>query len=374
MVVDATREFRAAVAELDRAGPPPDLRQKVSDWYAEHFIPEMRRVLGREPALADYLPVGAAPYYLQYHYIVANPHPAARRKLLDDAGDGSDYSRLHAVYHPLMRAAATTVGFFDFMMADPKSGRLIYTVEKEVDFTTSLQAGPYRRSNVAAAVARCAATADRSAVCLEDFAPYAPSGGAPIAFMAAPVIDQGVVIGVLIAQLSNEEIDNVVTGGSPLAPGRLRRHGRGLPRRARLSGALRPAGVLRESRPLLRRAEGRRRLGRGDRRHPALRDAGAASADRHPGDAGRDRRRRGHGRDHRLPWRPDARVMGTAGDSRRQLGARRQDRHRRGLRADLPAAPGPDDRRRTGAAGRGRHRRLACRARCSGRCASSPPG
>ena len=30
--------------------------------------------------------------------------------------------------------------------------------------------------------------------------------------MAAPVIDQGVVIGVLVAQLSNEEIDNVVTG------------------------------------------------------------------------------------------------------------------------------------------------------------------
>ncbi|MCC2653776.1 MAG: cyclase, partial [Microvirga sp.] len=62
-------------------------------------------------------------------------------------------------------------------------------------------------------VARCVAVADRSAVCLEDFAPYAPSRGAPIAFMAAPVIDQGIVVGVLIAQLSNEEIDNVVTGG-----------------------------------------------------------------------------------------------------------------------------------------------------------------
>ena len=114
--------------ELDRAGASPELRQKVSDWYAENFIPEMTRVLGREPALSDYLPVGGAPYYLQYHYIVANPHPAERRKLLDDAGDGSDYSRLHAIYHPLMRAAATTVGFFDFMIADPKSGRLIYTV------------------------------------------------------------------------------------------------------------------------------------------------------------------------------------------------------------------------------------------------------
>src|SRR5215207_4414233 len=213
MVVDATREFRVAVDELDRAGVPLALRQKVGDWYVEHFIPEIRRVLAKEPDLGDYMPVGAAPYYLQYHYIVANPHPTGRRKLLDNAGDGSDYSRLHATYHPLMRAAAATVGFFDFMVADPKSGRLIYTVEKEVDFTTSLQVGPYRRSNVAAAVARCAATADRSAVCLEEFASYAPSGGALIAFMAAPVIDGGAVIGVLIAQLSNEEIDTVVTGG-----------------------------------------------------------------------------------------------------------------------------------------------------------------
>ena len=213
MVVDATREFRIAVDQLDRAGVPPELQKKVGDWYVANFIPQMTRILGREPALSDYLPVGGAPYHLQYHYIVENPNPAERRKLLDDAGDGSDYSRLHAVYHPLMRAAATTVGFFDFMIADPKSGRLIYTVQKEADFTTSLQFGPYRRSNAAAVVARCAESADRSAVCLEDFAPYAPSGGAPIAFMGAPVIDRGVVIGVLVAQLSNEEIDDVVTGG-----------------------------------------------------------------------------------------------------------------------------------------------------------------
>lgn len=213
MVVDSTREFRIAVEQLDKAGVQPDQQQAVSDWYAQHFIPQMTKILGREPAVSDYLPVGGAPYYLQYHYIVANPNPSERRKLLDDAGDGSAYSRLHATFHPLMREAATTVGFFDFMVADPKSGRLIYTVQKEVDFTTSLQFGPYRRTNVAAAVARCGESADRSAICLEDFSAYAPSGGAPIAFMGAPIIDQGVVIGVLIAQLSNEEIDNVVTGG-----------------------------------------------------------------------------------------------------------------------------------------------------------------
>ena len=98
-------------------------------------------------------------------------------------------------------------------MVDPKTGRILYTVDKDADFATSLQAGPYRHSNLAAAAARCAAAPDPSATCLEDFADYLPSDGAPASFMAAPVIDQGQVIGVLVARLSIDEIDNIVTGG-----------------------------------------------------------------------------------------------------------------------------------------------------------------
>jgi hypothetical protein len=212
MVVDATREFRSTFSELEQKQVPDELRRKVEDWYAQNFLPMARRLLSKDVPLADYLPVGPAATYLQYCYIVANPQPPARRKVVDDAGDGSAYSAVHALYHPLLRTAGSTLGVFDFMIADPKSGRLIYAMDKEVDFATSLQKGPYRRSNLAAAVARCSGTPDPSLTCLEDFAPYLPSDGQPIAFMAAPVIDQGAVIGVLIAQLSIEEIDRVVTG------------------------------------------------------------------------------------------------------------------------------------------------------------------
>ena len=163
--------------------------------------------------MKEYLPVDPAAYYLQYHYIVANPYPPERRELLDDAGDGSAYSRQHAIYHPLLRDAATTFGFFDLMLADPAASRIVYAVRKEVDFAASLRSAPFRQSNLAVAVAHCGADAEKYAACLEDFAPYAPSGGAPIAFMAAPIIDQNVVVGVLIAQLSIDEIDKVVTGG-----------------------------------------------------------------------------------------------------------------------------------------------------------------
>jgi len=176
-------------------------------------MPDVRRLLGKDVPIADYLPVTGSAFYLQYHYIAENPHPPARRRLLDDAGDGSTYSRLHALHHPLLRAAATTVRFDDFMLVDARSGQVIYGLDKDVDFGTSLHNGPYRATNLAAAVARCAGSADPSATCLEDFAPYMPSDGEPDAFVAAPVIDQGAVIGVLVAQLSIEAIDRVVTGG-----------------------------------------------------------------------------------------------------------------------------------------------------------------
>src|SRR5476649_793961 len=213
MVVDATRGFHSAFEDLERKEADADLSAKVEAWYAENYVPEVRRLLGKDVAVADYLPKGGAANYLQYHYIVANPQPAARRKLLDDAGDGSNYSRVHALYHPLLRNAGSLVGFFDFMLADTQNGRVVYGMAKETDLGTSLRTGALRQSNLAAAVARCTGTADPSLTCLEDFASYNPSGGQPIAFMTAPVIDNGSVIGVLIAQLSIEEIDNVVTGG-----------------------------------------------------------------------------------------------------------------------------------------------------------------
>ena len=213
MVVDAMRGFREAVDELDAKTVPPEIRQQVVGWYETQYMPMVRRLLGADTPVDEFLPVGAAPYFLQDWYIVENPHPKERRKLVNEAGDSGIYSKLHALYHPLMRTAASTLSFADLIMVDHRTSRIIYTVEKEAEFGTSLRAGPYRRSNLAAAAARCGQAPDPSVTCLEDFADYLPANGAPQAFMAAPVIDQGVVIGVLVAQLSIDEIDNIVTGG-----------------------------------------------------------------------------------------------------------------------------------------------------------------
>ena len=212
MVIDATRGFVAAVEKLDHTPVPAEMRKSLADWYADTYLPLLKRSIGSEAPLSDYLPTSDEAHHLQYHYIVANPHPEGRRALLDDAHDDSDYGRLHIVFQPIFRRVAATIGFFDLMLADPKSGRIVYGVAKETDLGASLDTGFLRRSNVATAVARCSTQTEGAATCLEDFAAYAPSLGAPTAFMTAPVVAQGAVIGVLIAQLSIDEINRVTTG------------------------------------------------------------------------------------------------------------------------------------------------------------------
>jgi class 3 adenylate cyclase len=212
MVADALHGFRDGYDELDKTEVAPELRAKVRDWYVANVAPDLKRMFGKETPIDGYLPASNAGIYLQYHYIVANPHSVEQRALLDDPGDGSHYTAVNIIYNPLLRTAANTAGFWDLMMADAKHVDVIYGVADEIDFGTSLRSGPYRRSHLAAAVAKCLAAKDTTTTCFEDFAPYVPSNGAPIAFMAAPIIEQGVVIGILIAQLSIEEIDKVVTG------------------------------------------------------------------------------------------------------------------------------------------------------------------
>ncbi|MBL6651744.1 MAG: HAMP domain-containing protein [Reyranella sp.] len=212
MVVEAMHDFRNAVDELDRTKVPDDVRNRVESWYDTHFMPMIRRQLGADAQVRDYLPIASAAYFLQDHYIIANPNRTGQRRALADAGDGSAYSRLHARYHPILRHATATLNLYDLMMIDPRDGRIVYSVTKETDFASSIKAAPYSHSNLAVAVAACSESADASKTCLGDFADYLPADGAPAAFMAAPLIEKGVVIGVLVARLSINELDNIVSG------------------------------------------------------------------------------------------------------------------------------------------------------------------
>jgi class 3 adenylate cyclase len=213
VVIEAMRGFRGAVDELDRTEVSDAVRARVGKWYSDEFMPMIRRQLGPQANIADYLPASSASYILQDRYIISNPNRTGLRRTLVDAGDGSTYSRMHARYHPILRHAAATLNFFDFLLIDPRSGAVVYSVTKEADFLSSVRARPYRHSNLSAVAGACSESADASKTCLGDFADYLVADGAPAAFVAAPLIEAGEVIGVLVGRLSITELNNIVTGG-----------------------------------------------------------------------------------------------------------------------------------------------------------------
>src|SRR5471032_2959970 len=64
MVVEATRDFHAAYEQLEQKPVPDDMQRKVDDWYAQNVTPQAQRLLGKDAAVAGYLPTGPAAIYL----------------------------------------------------------------------------------------------------------------------------------------------------------------------------------------------------------------------------------------------------------------------------------------------------------------------
>ncbi len=211
-VIQAMVPLNKAYKQLDQELGELAWDAPLQSYYRERFMPRLKGYIQGEPHYETYRPAGQASRRLQYHYIVKNQHPDGEKHLLDDAGDGSAYSRHHARYHPFFRTLRDKLGFYDVFLIDFETGNIVYTVDKEVDFGTSLKNGPYAESGLAEVVEAVRRESDHGTVHIADFHPYRPSYGAPAAFIASAIYNGPHVIGILAFQLSIDAIDEVMTG------------------------------------------------------------------------------------------------------------------------------------------------------------------
>ncbi|WP_271251654.1 adenylate/guanylate cyclase domain-containing protein [Pseudanabaena sp. Chao 1811] len=204
-------EFTNAYRQLESVTLPADNSQKITAYYQNEFLPKLAKTEQGSPVLNSFLPESTASNYLQYHYIATNPNPIGKKHLLDKANDGSEYSRIHERYHPIFRNIIEKFGYYDMFLIDPQ-GTVVYTVYKETDFTTNYTTGAYNDSNLARLVAAVRRSKQKDYASIIDFESYAPSYGAPAAFIAAPIFNQSKFVGVLAIQVPVDEINNVMTG------------------------------------------------------------------------------------------------------------------------------------------------------------------
>ncbi len=151
---------------------------------------------------------------LQKAYVTENPNPTGKHDLLDQAGS-SDYDQVHARYHPFFRRHLRTYGYYDMFLFNAK-GDAVYTVFKEADFATNFLTGKWASSGLGTILKQALAAKDDDAVFYSDFAPYAPSAGAPAAFLAVPIREAGATVGVLAMQMPMDKFLETLSNNSGL--------------------------------------------------------------------------------------------------------------------------------------------------------------
>ena len=216
MIIDAMTEFKTAFSdyrdEVDMI-ETQQLKSELKPFYTEQFLAKYKNRNKDASFDVDAIlnSLDADSIALQHQYISANPNPLGEKDSLIAANDQSEYSALHAKFHPHIRDFLQKFEFYDIFLVDPDTGDIVYSVFKELDYSTSLIDGPYANTGIGEAFKKANASSESSSVALTDFAPYTPSYEDPAAFIASPIYENGVKTGVLIFQMPIDRINNIMT-------------------------------------------------------------------------------------------------------------------------------------------------------------------
>ncbi len=185
--------------------------KKNVEYFETEYLPRLNKNVDEAVSVESELSKLDNVNILQYLYISSNEHPVGSKHNLTRASDSSTYTETHSKYHPYIREYLDKFGYYDIFLVDDKTGHIVYSVFKEVDFATSLLSGPFKNSNIAKVFRTAQKSKDSTFVCIEDYEPYHPSYNAHAAFIASPVYKNNERLGVVIFQLPIDRINDVMT-------------------------------------------------------------------------------------------------------------------------------------------------------------------
>lgn len=213
-VVSAATKFSAAFSTFADEADAFDeqaARKSLEGYYTGQFKPVYddanERPAKVEPLFRN---LSASSVALQYSYISNNDLPLGDKDGLTTLLDDSEYNKVHTQFHPSIRKFLREFGFYDIFIVEAKSGHVVYSVFKELDYATSLLAGPYKDSGLGGAFKKGLQLAPGETF-LTDFSAYVPSYNSPASFISTPIQENGETVAVLIYQMPIDRINGIMT-------------------------------------------------------------------------------------------------------------------------------------------------------------------
>ncbi len=209
-IINCYKELKGAYASIASDNGVADtstLKADVAGYYTGQFGEEYKKKNnGTAYAALDANLNAVDPTQMaaQYYYIAKNSNPLGSKHLLDKSDDKSKYSEIHAKCHPKTRGILDENGLYDiFFFDEADSGRVFYTVYKELDFMGKVAAGatPNANSGLGQAFQK-AASAKQGEVVESSVDKYGFSYDVLALFIATPIFDGGNKIGVMAFQVN----------------------------------------------------------------------------------------------------------------------------------------------------------------------------
>lgn len=188
-------------------------RQDVESYYRGAFASEYAKQNGSKQFDSGNIlnKLDPTELALQARMIALNPNPVGKKDEFLELNDETKYARWHKFFHPTFRKLLQGYGYSDAYLVDGKTDNIVYSVHKEIDFATSLKAGPFADSGLGDAYRKVMAIDSNDKVAASDFSPYLPSYEAPVAFIGAPIFYKGEKIGAIIFQVPSKRLEAVMT-------------------------------------------------------------------------------------------------------------------------------------------------------------------
>ncbi len=217
MVVDAMTQFASAVPLVREQNSVNEegmdqAKRSLRSYYENDFSSSYEQQTSKRPDVDSLLSLlDADSTYLQYEYIKANPHPLGSKDLLTAGDNASEYSKVHSKYHEAIRNYQRKFEYYDIFLVDLKSGKVVYSVFKEIDFMTSLKDGAFSSSGLGKVYQEAATSGWKDSVTFSDYRHYLPSYESPASFIASPIFNaEQEKIGVAVFQMPISRINRIL--------------------------------------------------------------------------------------------------------------------------------------------------------------------
>jgi len=205
LVATAITYLQAAFRNINQGGETvlADVSSDVRDYYERRALPPIAKSLGKPNASFDiYGPKTRAARHLQNIFNVQPKSSKPPRQ--------KSYEAYHSQYDGKLKSMAAINGFADILLIDMYEGDVIYSAQKGIDFGTNVYNGAFANSVLGQIVDEVRNT---PTLHISDIELYAPANSEASIFVAAPIYDQNVPIGIIALRLKAEQVSELSAFG-----------------------------------------------------------------------------------------------------------------------------------------------------------------